>query len=82
MRDPETVLATARHELAAADRLLTVAQVARKLGMSSQFVRNEIRAGALQARTRERPSGRTLIRIPEPMFLSYWQTAWKRERSS
>lgn len=85
MLDPETVLTEARQDLAAADRLLTVAQVARKLGMSSQFVRNEIRAGVLKARTRPRPSGRTVIRIPEVMFTNYWETTWKlwkRGRSS
>ena len=59
-----------------ANRLMTVAEVAVKLGVSRQFVRDEIRAGVLQARQRRRPSGRTLIRIPEPEFVKYWAEVW------
>jgi excisionase family DNA binding protein len=55
---------------------LTVAEAAARLGVSRQFVRDEIRAGALKARLRQRPSGRTLIRIPESSFVEYLAEAW------
>ena len=80
--DPESTLSEAWQALSEADKLLTVAQVARKLGTSSQFVRDEIHRGVLDARLRPRPSGRTFIRIPETQFLAYWRTAWHQRQQS
>lgn len=81
-QDPALVLQRATEALAQADRVLTVAQVARKLGTSSQFVRDEIKRGELKAWLRPRPSGRTFIRIPESHYLAYRQTAWCQRQQS
>lgn len=74
----DQILTAAAHEDAAAERLLTVAECAKRLSVSRQFVRDEIRAGALKAKVRARESGRTLIRIPETQFVEYWETVWTR----
>jgi excisionase family DNA binding protein len=72
---PDQILSSAARD--DADRLLTVAECAQRLGVSRQFVRDEIRAGELKARCYSRPSGRTLYRIDLAAFVDYFRRVWK-----
>jgi excisionase family DNA binding protein len=65
-------------DIAAEDRLLTVGECAQQLSMSHDFVAREIRAGALAAVRRKRPSGRSILRIPESAWREYLKTTWQR----
>ena len=61
------------------DPLLTVADCARRLGLSMQKVRDEIKAGELPARVCKRLSGRTLYRIERADFEVYLARVWPKE---
>lgn len=82
MSEAREILQFAHEADSQATRLLTVAEVAQRLRASPQFVRDEIHAQRLRAKCLPRASGRTFIRIPEPAFVEYWQTAWHQRQQS
>lgn len=58
------------------DDCLTVADCARRLGVSMQTIRNEIKLGELTARISTRRSGRTVYRIERVHFEVYLNRVW------
>lgn len=57
---------------------LTVADCARRLGVSTQKIRDELRAGEIPHRKSERRSGRTMYRIERADFEAYLARVWPK----
>jgi hypothetical protein len=63
----------------AIDPVMTTTQVAERIGMTPQFVREEIKLGRLVAQRHE-ANGRPTNRITPQNFLQYFAQYWRATR--